>query len=476
MRLARLYIAVCWLLVFVPATQAEAGPSSWLIPPVDGPIVRSFVAPASGYTAGHRGVDFAAEPGTAVRAAGDGVVRFAGDVAVLVAVSIDHGNGMLTTYGSLSEVSVSKGQVVTAGTWIGRVGRSHPGESSGLHFGVKVGDAYVDPEQHLGPLDASGAVHLETLSDETQRISPGCPTAVPRGAPNSNIAVAVAGIGSKTKDGTAADMYERGPELLGYPPHRVYRFSYEGTDGPGFHEPYDSSDTFGGIRDAASRLGDQLRSIAKTHPGKAVDLIAHSQGGVVARAFLAEVAREWDPELPRVQHLVTFSSPHSGAPLAGISQALHKSVVGRPALWALGGVTKLLGGGLPDPGSRSVLDLAPHSDVMESLGGQDILYGTRALALGTGGDVIVPADRSGLAGETSAWVDADGWNRHSSIVGGSQSLAAAHAFLRGAEGCSVGSGTVPLAGRLIGGAEWGFGQLVRVAVTAPSKMFRGPGL
>ena len=43
-------------------------------PPVDGPVARSFQAPAFAYGPGHRGIDFAVPPGTPVRASGDGVV------------------------------------------------------------------------------------------------------------------------------------------------------------------------------------------------------------------------------------------------------------------------------------------------------------------------------------------------------------------------------------------------------------------
>lgn len=455
-------LSVVLLCLLLPAPAATAAPG-WLIPPVDGAIVRPFAAPHSGYSAGHRGIDFAAPPGTAVRAAGDGVVHFAGGVARIAAVSIDHGDGLRSTYSALTDVSVSAGQRVTAGTWIGRVESSHLGRSSGLHFGVMAGSDYVDPELHLGPLDASAAVRLEPVDGARRTVSgrDACPEKIPSGAPNDNIAVAVAGIGSRTAGGISADMYERGPELLGYPAGRSYRFSYRGVDGPGLHEPYDTTDTFGGIAEAAAKLGELMRWIAKVHPGAEVDLIAHSQGGIVARSYLTHVANEWDAELPRVENLVTFSSPHSGAPLAGVSAALHDSVIGRPALWALGGVTRLLGNRLPDPGSSSVLDLAPHSPVMDALGQQDILYGTRALAIGTAGDFVVPADRAGLSEETSRWVDADGFNQHSSIVGAPQSLASAHAFLRGADGCLVGERSVPLLGRVIGGAEWGIGQLVR---------------
>ena len=55
----------------------------------------------------HNGVDFAAPPGTPVRAAGDGVVSWAGPNGEFGnQVAIDHGDGMVTTYSHLSGVAV----------------------------------------------------------------------------------------------------------------------------------------------------------------------------------------------------------------------------------------------------------------------------------------------------------------------------------------------------------------------------------
>ena len=57
-----------------------------------------FAAPAGPFAPGHRGVDLAAAPGAPVRAAGDGVVAFAGRVAGRAVVSVDHPGGLRTTY------------------------------------------------------------------------------------------------------------------------------------------------------------------------------------------------------------------------------------------------------------------------------------------------------------------------------------------------------------------------------------------
>jgi murein DD-endopeptidase MepM/ murein hydrolase activator NlpD len=106
----------------------------------------------------------AAPVGTPVLAANDGVVAFAGPVAGRLFVSIDHADGIRTTYSFLSFVSVRKGQSVRRGD---RVGDSGAGDGSSpephLHFGARIGDDYIDPEPLLVDglrRDLSQAIHL----------------------------------------------------------------------------------------------------------------------------------------------------------------------------------------------------------------------------------------------------------------------------------------------------------------------------
>src|SRR5690242_1626756 len=63
--------------------------------PLDGTptVVRGFQPPPQPWLPGHRGVDLAAPVGAIVRAAGPGVVRFAGPLAGRGVVSIDHDGG-----------------------------------------------------------------------------------------------------------------------------------------------------------------------------------------------------------------------------------------------------------------------------------------------------------------------------------------------------------------------------------------------
>ena len=98
--------------VVTPVAGAQA--EEW-IPPVDGSVVRAFVAPIAEYAAGHRGIDFAAAPGATVRASNDGTVSFAGTVAGALHVVVAHEGGIRTSYSFLSSVDVRAGQQVGRG-------------------------------------------------------------------------------------------------------------------------------------------------------------------------------------------------------------------------------------------------------------------------------------------------------------------------------------------------------------------------
>jgi murein DD-endopeptidase MepM/ murein hydrolase activator NlpD len=77
-------------------------------------------------------------------------VSFAGQVGGSLFVSIDHPGGLRSTYSFLSAVLVKKGQAVTQGDLIARSGLGHVGQDPPhLHFGIRSGDQYLDPEPML---------------------------------------------------------------------------------------------------------------------------------------------------------------------------------------------------------------------------------------------------------------------------------------------------------------------------------------
>jgi pimeloyl-ACP methyl ester carboxylesterase len=249
-------------------------------------------------------------------------------------------------------------------------------------------------------------------------------------APDANLAVAVAGIGSKTAGGVNADLYEYGPEELGYPHDRVFRFSYRGINGPHLHEPYRRTDTYRDLRLAARRLGHLLAALGKRFPGKDVDLFAHSQGGVVARLFLESQRAAWDARFPRIDHFVTFSTPNQGAPLAQVANDLGSTEAGRPLLRAVSRWSQT-GGPVPDPMSPAVTQLAPDSALQGQLARQDVSYGTQVLSLATPLDLMVPADRAALPGKLNRIVPPNGIWAHSAIVRSETARRIEYSFLRG---------------------------------------------
>ena len=379
------------------------------------------------------------------------MVTFAGRVGETSAVTISHDEGYESTYSSLSEIYVERGDLVQAGTWIGTAGSVHPGGADGLHFAVKRGEEYVDPALFLGVFDVSRAIHLAPLVwqppaampvafksafADAGTAQPLCRpaeelTAAPV-APNDNIAVAVAGISSSTRGSLRADMYEHGPEELGFPEHRIYRFSYSGTGGPRLHRPYAPADTYGDIARAAERLRSLMIRIGRRHPGARVDLIAHSMGGLVARRYLTHAAKRTTGRLPQVEHLVTFSTPHTGAAVALLPERLSSQTLSGRYLVAGAGHLARSGAPWPDPTSTAVGQLAPGSELLAELDKESILYGTRALTLAIPNDLVVTADRATWPEARAAVVPPEGLQGHSAIVSSDTAQGVAHAFLRDA--------------------------------------------
>ena len=447
MRSVATTLAIFLSAVLLCSGGANAG-TVILAPPLDAAVARVFLAPTGVYGPGHRGIDYGVSTGTPIRAAGAGTVTFAGVVAGARAVTIQHGGGVRTTYSVLSRILVRRGDSVQQGQWIGESGWTHPGVAPGLHFGVKVGDVYVDPLSMLAPSDVSEALHLAPLAwrpvPAVQRLLGVTATAgdyrrpcsrpaairASLPAPDHNIAVAVAGIGSSTTAGVAADLYEYGPERLGYGPDKVFWFSYRGIGGPHLHELYRRSDTYGDLWTAVRRLRHLMLALGKRYPGVDVDLFAHSQGGVVARLFLESQAAAWNPRFPRIAHLVTFASPNGGAPLAGMMKELRGSSFGKPLVRSLSHWSRS-GGPFPDPLSRAVRQLAPGSRLMRSVARQDVAYGTQVLTLASPFDVVVPGGRAALQGKLNRVVPPNGLDAHSAIVRSEPARRIEYSFLRG---------------------------------------------
>jgi murein DD-endopeptidase MepM/ murein hydrolase activator NlpD len=96
----------------------------------------------------HSGTDFSAPTGAPVHAAQRGRIVlaeelfFAGNTVV-----VDHGLGIYTFYGHLSEIAVKEGDTVEAGAVLGKVGATGRVTGPHLHWGLTVERARVNPVQ-----------------------------------------------------------------------------------------------------------------------------------------------------------------------------------------------------------------------------------------------------------------------------------------------------------------------------------------
>ena len=120
--------------------------------PVGKPHVeQNFDRPLNQWSAGHRGVDLAAEPGTVLLAPQDGVVSFVGEVAGKNVLSVRHRDGITSTF-EPATTDLRAGDAVSRGQPIGTVGgvSDHCDEQC-VHWGLKRGaHDYLDPQSYAG--------------------------------------------------------------------------------------------------------------------------------------------------------------------------------------------------------------------------------------------------------------------------------------------------------------------------------------
>ena len=130
--------------------QANSAPNLW---PVEGSVTGSFgerIDPFNGEGAFHSGVDISASYGQPVIAPADGVVEFADFMGGYGrAIILDHGHGLSTRYGHLSNFAVTEGEHVHRGDTIGYVGLSGRSTGPHLHYEVRINDTPVNPHKYL---------------------------------------------------------------------------------------------------------------------------------------------------------------------------------------------------------------------------------------------------------------------------------------------------------------------------------------
>jgi murein DD-endopeptidase MepM/ murein hydrolase activator NlpD len=123
--------------------------SSAMHMPVSGRVTSGFGSrfhPILGMTRFHKGVDLRATAGTPITAAADGRVVSAGwHGGYGRQVAIAHSGGIETTYGHMSRIAASAGEIVRQGQVIGYVGSSGLSTGPHLHFEVLKNGRPVNP-------------------------------------------------------------------------------------------------------------------------------------------------------------------------------------------------------------------------------------------------------------------------------------------------------------------------------------------
>jgi murein DD-endopeptidase MepM/ murein hydrolase activator NlpD len=120
-------------------------------PVADGTITSGFGGrnhPILGFTKMHTGVDWASSSGTAIYAAGNGIVEKAGyEGGYGKYIRIRHANGWETAYGHMSAFArgMETGKKVRQGQLIGYVGSTGLSTGNHLHYEMIVNGRFVDP-------------------------------------------------------------------------------------------------------------------------------------------------------------------------------------------------------------------------------------------------------------------------------------------------------------------------------------------
>ncbi len=261
---------------------------------------------------------------------------------------------------------------------------------------VTVLDAIVNLGQMAGPYAALAAA----LADMFQAMVEECTSpevAKPKVA-ERRVAVFVAGLGSSSSgpdDPNNLSKRLRATDL--YAEADTYDFSYKGGRTP---EAYEARDTVRDLRKDASDLRALLDRVAAEHPGVPVDLIAHSQGGLIAREALASDYDRPGHRFPPVAHLVTLGTPHHGSDVATFNAWLR---------WTPGGRALRHAGNLAsnfDLGGPGIAQLAETSEFIATINRRDLRDGVEYTSIGAAHDWVVPAVRARLAGATNVLVDA----------------------------------------------------------------------
>ena len=143
------------------AAQSDASLSSLpklgsgtMVRPASGPVTSSYgtrIHPITGQKKAHTGIDYGSPHGSNIVAAAAGKVIVSGYNSGGYGnyVVINHGNGITTLYAHASALLVSKGQSVSQGQVIAKVGSTGMSTGPHLHFEVLVNGRHTNPSAYL---------------------------------------------------------------------------------------------------------------------------------------------------------------------------------------------------------------------------------------------------------------------------------------------------------------------------------------
>lgn len=229
----------------------------------------------------------------------------------------------------------------------------------------------------------------------------------PPPAPNDNIIVTIAGIGSQTEFATNgavktnAAMYQTDLTALGFSEDQIYNFSYAGIQEGGegayrLHKPYSQADTFESIEISAEMLARQIDEIHRRHPDKEIDLVAHSQGGLVAQYYLENLYLLENKERVVIDHFVSMGSPHLGADSAQLYSQLEGTPQGDFLLEGWEVASQLFD--LPPPASPAARQMAEDSPFIKELDRNWNPQLAKTTTIAATFDVVVTPQHSRLRG------------------------------------------------------------------------------
>ena len=134
---------------------------SWPLSPRPA-VLRAFDPPARPWLSGHRGVDIeASHDGAPVISPAAGTVSFVGTVVDRPVITIDHGNGLRSSFEPVAS-SLTAGSAVAEGDVLGQIQAGHCGLAPPcLHWGVRRGEDYVNPLAFV--MDLRPSVLLQPL-------------------------------------------------------------------------------------------------------------------------------------------------------------------------------------------------------------------------------------------------------------------------------------------------------------------------